>query len=89
MAISVAASLQAFKGVFASLKALSEAREGAIRNTLTVELTQKIMDAQAAQAELASEVSALEAEVMRLKDWNAEKTRYELKKLETVLSCTC
>lgn len=45
-----------------------------------VELQEKIFAAHSAQSALVEHVRGLEAEVARLKAWDAEKQRYELKK---------
>lgn len=51
------------------------------RNEAVIDVQQKILTAQEAQATLIKQVSELEEEVASLKAWDADKQRYELKDL--------
>ena len=77
----VFAGLGAFKAMFDMAKALKDINDATIRNGAVIELQEQILGAQVAQAALLERVSYLEAEMGRLEAWNAEKQRYELKRL--------
>ncbi len=62
-----------------TLKGFKDINDANVRNTVAIELQQKILSAYQDQAALAEKVSELEKEVAQLKDWDAEKQRYELK----------
>ena len=62
-------------------KGLKDINDSAIRNAAVIELQEKILAAREAQSALLDQVSELEKEVARLKAWEAEKERYELKAL--------
>lgn len=79
MAAELLTGLSAFKSLFDMAKGLKDINDTAVRNAAVVELTEKIFAAQSAQATLIERVRDLEAEMMRLKAWDAEKQRYELK----------
>lgn len=72
------ASLGAFNTIVDMLKGLKSINDAAIRNSVVIELTEKILAAQAAQAALIAEVGKLEKELTRFETWEAEKQRYEL-----------
>jgi len=78
MVAEVFAGLSAIKSAFDIAKGLKDIDDAARRNAAVVELQEKILTAQAAQSELVETVSALEAEVTRLKNWEADKARYQL-----------
>jgi Zn finger protein HypA/HybF involved in hydrogenase expression len=75
------AGLGAFKTMLDMAKALKDMNDATVRNGAVIELQEKILAAQAAQATLLERVGELETEVARLKAWDAEKQRYELKAL--------
>jgi hypothetical protein len=77
------AGVSAFNGLLNAAKALRDMDNAMARNTAVIELQGQILAAQEDYAKLRQTVSALEAEVASLKAWDAEKARYELKKLET------
>lgn len=79
VAAEVYAGLSALKAAFDIAKGLKDIDDATRRNGAVIELQEKMLAAQAAQAELLDSVRALEAEVARLKAWDAEKERYELK----------
>jgi hypothetical protein len=57
---------------------LQDINDSAARKMAIADLTEKIRAAQEAQSALIGQVRELEKEVTRLKDWEADKTRYEL-----------
>lgn len=75
------AGLGAFKTMMDMAKGLKDINDAAVRNTAVIELTEKIMAAQSAQATLIAEIGKLEQELMRFETWESEKKRYELHKL--------
>lgn len=75
------AGLGGLKTAFDIAKTLKDLDDRARRNEAVIDLQQKILTAQEAQATLIKEVSELEEEVARLKTWDTDKQRYELKDL--------
>src|SRR5262249_48064494 len=75
----VFAGLSAIKSALDIAKTLKDIDDATKRNTAVIELQQQILSAQQAQFELIDKVSGLEKEVSRLKAWDAEKEKYELK----------
>jgi hypothetical protein len=57
---------------------LQDINDSAARKAAVADLTGKIRAAQQAQSALIQQVRELEKEVTRLKDWEADKKRYEL-----------
>jgi len=70
--------LGAFKALYDSAKALKDMNDAAVRNGAVIELQEKILAARDAQTSLLEQVAQLEKEVARLKDWEADKKRYQL-----------
>ena len=79
MAAELMMGLSAFKGMLDIAKGLKDLNDATARNAVAIELQEKILAAQAQQATLIEQVSTLEEEVTRLKAWDADKQRYELK----------
>jgi hypothetical protein len=77
----VLAGLSAFKSALDIAKGLKDLSDATARNAAVIELQEKILTAQAAQANLVERVRELEAEVASLKAWDADKERYELKEV--------
>lgn len=75
------AGLSGLRTAFDIAKTLKDLDDRARRNEAVIDLQQKILTAQEAQATLIKEASDLEQEVVRLKAWDADKQRYELKDL--------
>jgi hypothetical protein len=75
------AGLSALKTAFDLAKGLKDINDAALRNAAVIELQEKILSAQQTQSALAEQVGELEKEVARLKDWEAEKKRYQLTEL--------
>lgn len=82
----ISAGLSSLKAAFGIAKGLNAAATQASINEVKVELTQHILEAQAAltaayeaQSATAERIRELEQEIVRLKDWKADKQRYELK----------
>src|SRR5258708_6881321 len=73
------AGLGAFKTMYDLAKGLKEISDATIRNGAVIELQEKILSARDAQSALLEKVSTLETEMARLKAWDADKQRYELK----------
>ena len=81
------AAYQGLKTGFDLLQGLNAAAKGAAINDVKFKLGQHILDAQAAltaansaQADAAETIRQLEQEIVRLKQWEGEKERYELKR---------
>jgi hypothetical protein len=72
------AGLSAIKTAFDIAKGLKDIDDTARRNAAVIELQEKILTAQQTQAALIERVGELEKEVTRLKDWEADKARYQL-----------
>lgn len=70
--------VSAFKAAMDITKGLKDIDDRTRRNEAVIELQEKILGAQAAQAALIEQVSDLEKEVAALKAWDAEKQRYKL-----------
>jgi hypothetical protein len=73
--------LGTFKTMLDMAKGLKDINDAAVRNTAIVELTEKIIAAQAAQTALIARVSDLEKDLVRFENWEAEKQRYQLEEL--------
>lgn len=78
MVAEVFAGLSAIKTAFDIAKGLKDIDDVARRNAAVIELQEKILTAQQTQSALVEKVGDLEKEVTRLKDWEADKQRYEL-----------
>ncbi|MEH2479094.1 hypothetical protein V1282_002451 [Nitrobacteraceae bacterium AZCC 2146] len=81
MVAEVFAGLGALKTAFDIAKGLKDIDDATRRNTAVIELQEKILSAQQAQASLVETIGNLEKEVARLKDWEADKARYQLSEL--------
>ncbi|KQZ32159.1 hypothetical protein ASD50_13795 [Mesorhizobium sp. Root552] len=75
------AGLGTFKTMLDMAKGLKDINDAAVRNTAVIELTEKIIAAQAAQAALIARVGELEKELVRFENWETEKQRYQLEEL--------
>jgi hypothetical protein len=82
----IASGVTSLKATFDLAKAMVGVRDAATFQAKSIELQELILSAlekaiaaREAQAAQSDEIRALEAEVTRLKDWNAEKEKYELK----------
>jgi hypothetical protein len=82
----IAAAIQSVRASFDLTKAAIGLRDAEAFRTRSVELNglilqalEKAIDARESQAAQLDRISALEAEVARLKAWDAEKEKYELK----------
>jgi cell division protein FtsB len=78
MAAEVFAGLGAIKTAFDMAKGLHSIHDVAARDRAVIDLQKEILAAQQAQSELIARVSELEKEVSHLKNWEADKARYEL-----------
>ncbi len=70
-----------FKSMLDMAKGLKDMNDAAVRNAAVIELQEKILSAREQQAALLERISELEEGVARFETWEAEKQRYELKKL--------
>lgn len=75
------AGLGAIKTAFDLTKAIKDLDDRTRRNEAVIDLQQKILTAQEAQAALIKRIGELEEDLARMKTWEAEKQRYELKDL--------
>jgi hypothetical protein len=81
MVAEVFAGLGALKTAFDMTQGLQKIHDAVARDRAVIELQKEILAAQAAQSALIQTVSDLEKEVARLKDWEADKSRYQLSEL--------
>lgn len=77
--IDIPMALASLKTALDIAKGVKDLNDATSRQRASIELMEKIVTAQGAQSELIQEVRELETEVTRLKDWSADKARYELK----------
>lgn len=75
------AGLGALKTAFDLAKGLKDINDATIRNGAVIELQEKILAAQVAQAALLDQVRELEQKVAGFEAWNTEKDQYDLKAL--------
>jgi hypothetical protein len=78
MVAEVFAGLSALKAAFDITKGLKDIDDATRRNAAVIELQEKILSAQAAQAELVEIVGELKKRVTELEDWGTERQRYGL-----------
>jgi hypothetical protein len=81
------AGLGALKTAFDLAKGLKDIDDATRRNAAVIELQEKILGAQSAQAILIEKVGELEKEVAALKTWDADKQRYKLTELRPGVVC--
>jgi hypothetical protein len=81
MVAEIFAGLSSIKIAFDLAKGLKDIDDVARRNAAIIELQEKILSAQSAQADLVEAVRHLEKEVADFKTWETEKPKYELKQL--------
>ena len=74
-------ALSSFNALFEIAKGLKGMNDAQVRERASVELLEKLVGAHTAQLACAKRVDDLEKEVARLKDWSAEKQRYQLAKI--------
>ncbi len=74
--------ISALKSAFDLTKGLKDIDDRVRLNEARMELQEKILDAQQAQATLLEKVSNLEKEVAQLKAWEADKQRYKLTEMK-------
>lgn len=79
VAAEIYAGLSSFKILFDTAKGLIDMTDATARKAAVVELQEKILAAQQSQSSLIQQVGILEKEVSDLKNWDADKQRYELK----------
>lgn len=76
--VDVFPGLSAFNGLMSSARALKDINDAVVRNSASIELLQKILDAREAYSALLDKVGELEAEIRAYETWESEKQRYEL-----------
>lgn len=81
MAAELITGLGVFKTLLDMAKGLKDINDATVRNTAVIELQQKILAAYEAHSALLERVSELKEKLARFETWEAEKQRYELKKL--------
>ena len=81
MAGELIAGLGIFKSLYDSAKALKDINDATIRNGAIIELQEKILAAREAQRTLLERISELEKVVANFNTWEAEKQKYQMKKL--------
>ncbi len=79
MAAEIITGLGALKTAFDLAKGLKDIDDAARRNAAVIELQEKILSAQEAQASLSESIRALEAKVASFEKWDAEKGKYDLR----------
>ena len=72
------AALGGFKALLDVAKSLKDMNDASVRGRASVELLEKILAAQEAQAALTGRVRELEEQMTRFERWESEKQRYEL-----------
>jgi hypothetical protein len=88
MVAEVFAGVSALKAAFDMAKGLKDIDDAARRNAAVIELQEKILSAQSAQAELIETVGDLKKRVAEFEAWGAEKQRTSLQRSHPVLSAT-
>ena len=73
------AGLSALKTAFDLAKGLKDIDDAARRNAAVIELQERILAGQQAQATLLERIGSLEKEVTGFQKWETEKEKYELK----------
>jgi hypothetical protein len=81
MAGELLLGLGAFKTMLDLAKGLKDISDATTRNAVAIELQEKILAAHAQQAALLERIGDLDKEISRLKSWDADKGRYELRAL--------
>lgn len=77
----IVTGLGLFKSMLDTAKGLKDINDASVRNTVAIELQEKILTAQETQALLVERVRDLEQQVIRFETWETEKQRYELTEL--------
>ena len=81
MVAEIFAGVSSLKAAFDIAKGLKDIDDATRRNAAVIELQEKILSAQEAQASLVERVRALEAEVTSFEKWEAEKEKYEMQSI--------
>jgi hypothetical protein len=77
----VAAGLASLKSAFDLARGLKDMNDAALRNAAVIDLQEKILTAQQAQAALVDRIGDLENQVAGFEAWDRQKQRYQLEKL--------
>ena len=81
MVAEVFAGIGALKTAFDIAKGLKDIDDTTRRNAAVIDLQEKILSAQQSQSSLIETINELEKELVRLRSWEADKPRYELRAL--------
>ena len=81
MMAEVYGGLAGLKVAFDLVKGLKDINDATIRNATLMELQGRILEAQQEQSTLLQHLTELKDELKGLRDWEAEKQRYQLKEL--------
>jgi len=76
------AGYKGFSAIVGIGKQILDIKDIATRNTLVVEFTGKLMEAQQHETLLIERIRELEKRLMQFENWEAEKQRYQLVKLD-------
>jgi hypothetical protein len=79
MVAEVFAGIGALKTAFDIAKGLKDIDDTTRRNAAVIDLQEKILSAQQSQSSLIETINELEKELVRLRSWEADKPRYELR----------
>lgn len=78
MAAEITAGVSAIKSAFDIAKGLQGLQDAAARDRSLIDLQKELLAAQQAQSDLIDRVRELERELTMLKNWEADKARYQL-----------
>lgn len=81
MVSEVFAGISGLKLIMDTLKGFKDINDATVRNSVAMDLQEKILAAYQTQLAMTQQVSDLEKEVAQFKNWDAEKQRYELKNI--------
>jgi hypothetical protein len=83
MVAEVFAGVGAIKTAFDIAQGLHKIHDVAARDRAVVDLQKELLAAQQAQSELITRVTELEKEISSLKNWEADKARYQLAEISS------
>jgi hypothetical protein len=71
MVAEVYGGISAFKAMFDLAKGIKDINDATLRNSAVIELQEKILAAQAAQANLVEKIRELETSMTKMKQWES------------------
>jgi hypothetical protein len=77
----IVTGLGVFKSMMDVAKGLKDINDATVRNSVVIDLQEKILSAQAQQMTLLERVSQLERQIADSQAWASEKARYQLQEL--------